>query len=204
MDDLRPVRPLPPMWAITLAFLSLSIALAAAAGAVLGLSGVSALTQGQRALIFPTLLATAWLAAVACSREMCPAAGSKLGTPVLVLATVGLPSLFAIVFHGYDFRGLIAEGTPCLVAGMIVSIPTGILLAFILRRGFVMDWSMAGVAAGTLAGLTGLGMLELHCHNLKAIHVIAWHVAVVVLSGVLGFAVGCGADEMRRQKASQM
>ena len=75
-------------------------------------------------------------------------------------------------------------------------------MAFIVRRGFVMDWGMAGVAAGTLAGLTGLGMLELHCHNLKAIHVITWHVAVVVLSGVLGFAIGWAADKMRRQKAS--
>ena len=200
MVDLHPVRPLAPMWAITLVFLSLSIALAAVAGTVLGLSGVSALNQSQRALIFPTLLVIAWLASVACSREMRPAAGSKLGTPVLALATVGLPLLFAIVFQGYDFRGFIAEGTPCLLAGMIVSIPTAILLAYILRRGFVMDWGMAGVAAGTLAGLTGLGMLELHCHNLKAIHVITWHVAVVVLSGVCGFGIGRAADVMRRKK----
>jgi len=202
MDDLQPVRPLPPLWAITLVFLSLSIALAVVASTVLGLSGVSALTQGQRALIFSTLLVIAWLASVACSREMRPAAGSKLGAPVLALAAVGLPLLFATVFRGYDFREFIAEGTPCLLAGMIVSIPSGILMAFIVRRGFVMDWGMAGVAAGTLAGLTGLGMLELHCHNLKAIHVITWHVSVVVLSGVLGFASGCVADKMRRQNAS--
>jgi len=55
----------------------------------------------------------------------------------------------------------------------------------------------AGLAAGTVAGLAGLGMLELHCPNLKAVHVLVWHVAVVAVSGGLGFALGrmCGEFE---------
>jgi len=60
-----------------------------------------------------------------------------------------------------------------------------------------MQWSMAGLAAGTLSGLTGLTMLELHCPNLKAIHVMVWHVAVVIVSGILGFAIGRLADHLR-------
>ena len=53
----------------------------------------------------------------------------------------------------------------------------------------------------TLSGLTGLGMLELHCPNLKAIHVMVWHVAVVVVSAGLGFAMGWIADTWRRRGA---
>jgi hypothetical protein len=73
-------------------------------------------------------------------------------------------------------------------------------VVWILRRGFVLDWSKAGIVAGTLAGLTGLGMLELHCPNLKAIHVMVWHVAVVIVSGAAGFAIGWTADYFRRRK----
>jgi len=60
-----------------------------------------------------------------------------------------------------------------------------------------MAWSKAGLAAGTLSGLTGLAMLELHCSNLKAIHVMFWHVAVVVASGLLGLVIGRIADAIR-------
>jgi hypothetical protein len=60
-----------------------------------------------------------------------------------------------------------------------------------------MDWSRSGLGAGVLAGLTGLFMLELHCPNLKAIHVMVWHVAVVVVSGMAGFAIGMIADHFR-------
>lgn len=58
----------------------------------------------------------------------------------------------------------------------------------------------AGTAAGALAGLTGLAMLELHCQNLKAIHVIVWHVAVVVTSGALGWAIGRIVDASRTSR----
>ncbi|HWB97785.1 MAG TPA: NrsF family protein, partial [Bryobacteraceae bacterium] len=47
-----------------------------------------------------------------------------------------------------------------------------------------------GVAAGAFAGLAGIGMLELHCPNLAAMHVMVWHVAVLVVSGILGGLAG--------------
>lgn len=201
LKDLRPVKPLAPWWAFTLAFLAVFAALAAASGTALGLHGIRVLTAEQTALIFPALLVAAWLAALACVREMRPAGGTRLGAVALLLACGGFPLVFSLIFGDYGLPGFVSEGVPCLVAGLCVSIPTGMVMALILRRGFVMDWSKAGVAAGTLAGLTGLGMLELHCRNLKAIHVIFWHVAVVAASGMLGFAIGWIADEYRRRKA---
>jgi len=70
-------------------------------------------------------------------------------------------------------------------------------MVLILRRGFVLDWSRAGFAAGALSGLAGVVMLELHCPNPKAFHAMVWHVAVVVVSAVLGFALGMIADRVR-------
>ncbi len=201
LHDLRPVKPLAPVWAFTLALLAVFAALAIAIGTALGMHGFHVLSIGQRASIFSALLTAAWVASVACVREMRPAAGSRLSSIALLLPAVGFPVLFSLVFHDYSVQHFIAEGVPCLVAGLSVSIPTGFLVAFILHHGFVMDWSKAGAAAGTLGGLAGLGMLELHCPNLKAIHVMVWHVAVVVVSAVLGFTIGWIADEVRRRKA---
>ncbi len=197
LKDLPPVRVLAPAWVFTLGLLALSAAFAVASAVALGMLGLRALSPPQQALIFSALLATAWLAAVACAREMSPAAGTRRGARALSLAALLFPALFALAFHDYSTRNFVREGIPCLIAGLCVAVPTGLAIALVLRRGFVLDWSAAGVAAGALSGLAGLGMLELHCPNLKAIHVIVWHVAVVISSGALGFGAGRIADATR-------
>ncbi len=200
LSDLRPVRPLASAGVFTLGFLGLFTLFAIASASILGLRGFHVLSSGQRGLIYLTLLASAWLASSACARELRPS-GLRMGTLSLVLSGLFFPVLFALMFHGYGSRNFVAEGVPCLVAGLCVSIPTALVIALLLRRGFVMEWRMAGLAAGTLSGLTGLAMLELHCPNLKAIHIIVWHVAVVIVSALLGFAIGGFADRLRRNFA---
>jgi hypothetical protein len=197
LSDLRPVHPLAPVWVFTLILTVVFAAFALAAGTSLGLHGIRALDPAQRAIIFSTLLVAGWLAAAACARAMRPAAGTRLGVLALALAGGAFPVLFALIFRGYGLQAFVHEGIPCLVAGMAVAAPTGVVIALILRRGFVMDWTNAGTAAGALAGLTGLAMLELHCQNLKAIHVMVWHVAVVATSGALGWITGRICDSIR-------
>jgi hypothetical protein len=199
LEDLRPAPAMAPLWAFLLLFLLVFTAVAAASATALGLHGFVVLSNLQRGLIFSALLLVAWMGAAGCARAMRPAAGSTFSGPALLLAAIGLPALFSTILQNYSLLHFVAEGVPCLVAGLCVALPTGIILAILLRRGFVLDWSHAGMAAGTLAGLTGLCMLELHCPNLKAIHVMVWHVAVVICSGVLGFIAGSIADQVRRR-----
>jgi hypothetical protein len=199
LDHLRPVRPMAPVWMFTFGLVTLFAGFSTASAALLGLHGLRVLNPIQAASIFSILLLTAWLAAAGCARTMRPAAGLRIGWLAWALAVLVFPALFSLVFHGYSTRNFIHEGIPCLVAGLSVAIPTGLAVALILRRGFVMEWSSAGVAAGALSGLTGLAMLELHCPNLKAIHVMFWHVAVVMAAGLLGWAIGSLADFFRRR-----
>ena len=161
------------------------------------------LSLGQRGSIFPLLLAAAWLAAVSGARAMRPASGAPLCWIALAFAVGVFPVLFSLIFSGYGTLNFVHEGVPCLVAGLCVAIPTGLACAWILRLGFVLNWSRSGLAAGVLSGLTGLGMLELHCPNLKAIHVMVWHVAVVVVSGLVGWAIGWMADRFRSGTAGE-
>jgi hypothetical protein len=197
LSNLRPVQPLAPTWVFASCFVVLFAVFGVVSALVLGLHGIHALSLSQSLLIFSTLLATAWIAAIASAREMRIAAGSHLGTLALVLAVGMFTVLFSRIFRGYETLHLVREGIPCLIAGLCVSIPAGVMIAFILRRGFVMKWSTAGLAAGSLSGLTGLFMLELHCPNLLALHVMIWHVAVVAVSGILGCLLGWIADRNR-------
>ena len=81
-------------------------------------------------------------------------------------------------------------GVICLVTGVLHAIPAGLLSWLVLRRGFAVNSVSAGLVAGTLAGLAGVGLLELHCSNFQAIHILVWHTAVLLVSGGLGALVG--------------
>ena len=109
LNDLRPVRPLPPPWVFTVIFASLFAAISVGVASVLGLHGIRALCPGQRSLIFPMLLMAAWFAAVGCAREMRPAAGSRLGALVLLLSAALFSGLFSLIFHGYSTQHFMAE-----------------------------------------------------------------------------------------------
>ena len=52
-----------------------------------------------------------------------------------------------------------------------------------------MNSAAAGLAKGTLAGLAGVTMLELHCPIFEAPHVLVWHIAVLPVCGVAGALV---------------
>jgi hypothetical protein len=66
----------------------------------------------------------------------------------------------------------------------------------VLRRGFAVDPRAAGLAAGSLAGLAGVAMLELHCANFEAPHVMLWHTAVIWVAAA---AATIGAQLLHRR-----
>ena len=49
---------------------------------------------------------------------------------------------------------------------------------------------MTGAATGMLAGLVGTSVLELHCPNMDAWHVLASHLGVAALGAIAGFTAG--------------
>ena len=197
LADLRPVSVLASSGMLTLILMFFFAAAGSAVAWYLGLGGFEALQTYQRALIFPALAIASWLAALTCARGMLPASGMRPGPVALIFSMAALPLVFLMALHNYSTQDFVAEGVPCLLLGLRVSIPTGLGLVLILRRGFVLDWSSAGFAAGALSGLAGVVMLELHCPNPKVVHSMVWHVAVVVVSAVLGFVLGMIADRVR-------
>jgi hypothetical protein len=187
LPGLRPVRPLPSAGVMVAGLLLICAAVGIAGASFFGMYGIRKLSFGDSASIFAIVGLFAWLAASQSAAEMVPGSRRLVSPAVLVCAgCAALVAVFAILFSGNAMEGFVQQGVPCLRAGLLHAIPAAGGTWLILRRGFAVNATAAGLAAGTLAGLAGVTMLELHCPNLRAIHVMAWHVAVVPVSALAG------------------
>jgi hypothetical protein len=189
--SLRPVRPLPPTWVLTggLALICAAVAVAAAARA--GFYGIEKLGAWERVLIFSTLGVLVWVAGKEFVSQLIP--GSRQHLAVGAFLTVGSAALlgvFALVFRDYHTDHFISAGIACLATGLLLAIPAAFLSCLLLRHGFAVNCVSAGLAGGALAGLCGVTMLEFHCANFQALHVLVWHTAVVPASAAAGALVG--------------
>ena len=179
-SSLAPVRPLPPKWLLAGGLILIAAAVALAGAARLGFFGIAKMSGFDRALVFSALAGLVWLAATARVAEMIPGSrrrvspGALLGAGCLLLVAV-----FAILFREYRTHRFVAQGIACLTAGLIDAIPAALGGWLLLRRGFAVNPVAAGLVAGTLSGLAGVVMLELHCPNFEAPHVMLWHTAVI-------------------------
>jgi hypothetical protein len=190
-SSLLPVRPLPPTWVLTigLALICAIVALTGAARA--GFYGIEKLSLWERLGVFSTLGILVWMAGAEFVSQLIPASRQRFtaGTFLIVSSAV-LLAVFALVFRDYHTDRFIAAGVACLLTGLLLAIPAALLSWVLLRRGFAVNPVAAGLVGGALAGLCGVTMLELHCANFQALHVLVWHTAVVPVSAAAGALVG--------------
>lgn len=186
-SSLQPVRRLPGTFILASGLILISAAVAIAGAARAGFYGIEQLNLWQRALIFPVLIVLIWLAAAEFASEMIPGSRRWLSSNALLqISNVALLIVFALIFRDYHTDHFLSAGLACLFTGVLHAIPTALLAWLLLRRGFAVNRIAAGLAAGILGGLAGVTMLELHCSNFQAAHVLVWHTAVVPVSGGLG------------------
>jgi hypothetical protein len=188
--SLEPVRPLPPTWLLVAGLVLVCAAVAVAGAARAGFYGIEKLTPLECALIFPVLAVLAGLTAIEFVGEMIP--GSRRRIAPVTLLGIGcllLVGTFAFLFRDYQTDHFVHAGIACLAVGVLHAVPAALLGWLLLRRGFAVNPIAAGLVVGTFAGLAGVGMLELHCANLQALHILIWHTAVVPVSGAIGALV---------------
>lgn len=168
-----------------------------------GVYGFPKLSGVQIAAIFPAILALTWFLAITSVDQMTP--GSKrYGAPgwLVTGGTVVLATLFAALFHDYHTVRFVPAGIACLKAGVTSAIPVALISLLLMRRGYFVHPVAAGFILGALGGLAGLTMLEIHCPNFQALHVIVWHTAVVPVSSGLGGIVGWAARFLLRKRTA--
>jgi hypothetical protein len=189
--SLQPVHPLPPPWVLTAGLALICVVVAVAAAARAGFYGVEKLDLWERALIFSTLGILVWVAGKELVSQVIPGSRQNFsGIALLVTISASLLGVFALVFRDYRTDHFVSAGIACLMTGVLLAIPAAFLSWLVLRRGFAVNSVAAGLVGGALAGLCGVTMLELHCANFQALHVLVWHIAVVPVSAAVGTFAG--------------
>jgi hypothetical protein len=184
---MKPVRPLLSPMLLTSGLVAVCAAVALAVATKLGFAGLLHLSTLQRSLIFPSLVVFVSLSAAVTVAERLPGARRRLAPGgLLAIGSTVMIGVFAVVFHDYGTERFVAQGTTCLKAGLLTAIPAVLVVWLLLRRGYAVNPASAGLGVGMIAGLAGLLMLELHCANFEAPHVMLWHMAVVWVAGAAG------------------
>lgn len=186
-SNLAAVKPIAPPWVLFAALTLVCWAIAIAGGLLLKPHGIARMDTVEIASIFGLLAALTSIAAAACVAQAIPGSRTLLSPSALVLVVcAALLALFAALFHDYATDAFVSQGIKCLIAGLACAVPVSGGVYWLLRRGFPLDSRASGVARGTLAGLAGVAMLEIHCPNFEAPHVMVWHVAVIAVSAAMG------------------
>jgi hypothetical protein len=194
---LKAVKPLPSPGVIALGLQLIFVVVAILGATYLGNNGFRVLSGVQATVIFCAMSLLARLAASASAARMVPGSKQAIDSRMLLAgSTAALFVVFAVFFHDYRLDRFASEGIACLGEGLLHATLAGSLLWLLVRRGVSSDAPAAGMALGTLAGLTGLGMLELHCPILKAMHLMVWHIAVIPVSGLAGYLAGRVVQDM--------
>jgi hypothetical protein len=185
--SVEPVRPLPPSWAMESGLVAIAAGVAVAGATKMGFLGYLKLGVLDRVAIFSMLGILIFLAASEWVNENIPGSQTRLKPGALLVLTIaGMLTVFGILFRDYHTHRFLHAGLTCLGFGLLYAIPAGFLGWLILRRGFAVNALTAGLVGGTLAGLAGVTMLELHCPNFQALHILVWHTAVVPVSAAAG------------------
>jgi hypothetical protein len=188
---LQPIRPLPPKWVLATGLALIGAVVAVIGAARAGFQGFEALGLAARVAIFGTLLILGCTAAAAVVDEWIPGSRRRLSAGgLLAMVCIALVAVFALLFHDYASARFVSAGLKCLGTGLLLAVPAALLGVWWLRRGWPVNAVSAGLVAGVLAGLTGVTMLELHCENFQALHILVWHTLVVPVSGAIGALLG--------------
>ena len=187
----RPVRPLPPTWVMAGGLVLICAAVSLTGAARAGFFGFAKMDLQERLLVFPALILLTWVAASEYVHAMIPGSLRRISPGALLgFVSAALLAVFAFLFRDHQTDHFFSIGIVCLLTGFFHAIPAALLGWLLIRRGFAVNSVSAGLMAGVLGGLAGVGVLELHCPNFQAAHVLVWHTAVVPLSGAAGALVG--------------
>lgn len=98
--------------------------------------------------------------------------------------------MFSVLFqfqHDGDFW---VRALACLRVGTTIGFVAAEPSWLVLRRGVILSQAVTGTATGLLAGLVGASVLEIHCPNLDAWHILLSHLGVAALCSMAGLTLG--------------
>lgn len=205
LAGLKPVSSFPPAASLWFALLFVVAVVVAMGRMELGIAGWLALGAAQKIAVFTVIVAAICLLASSAVRQIVPGARQFFAPGWLVsTALAALTGIFAMLFRPHAEPAFVATGLVCLRIGLECAVPSSIALWLLLRRGAILKPVWTGATTGTLAGLSGLAVLEIFCPNLNKYHILVWHMGAALTSALGGLAVGIIAEYSGWKRADAM
>jgi hypothetical protein len=189
--NLRPVRPVAPARYFFGALVGIFVFTVALGAYRMGAFAMAVMSPLQTTAVLSALAISSGLLAYSLVHQMVPGSRHRIPPRLLpvgitVLLTIGIVVLFKFQ-HERNFWG---NAWACVRAGTPIGALSAVPFWLTLRRGAIISPAMSGATTGLLAGLVGTSVLEIHCPNLDAWHILISHLGVAVLCGLAGLVVG--------------
>jgi hypothetical protein len=198
--DFLPVRPVAPAARRFAVFGGIFGCFVAFGVYRMGAFAIAVMSPLQACAILSALAISAGLMAYSLANQMVP--GSPHRIPPRPLAggiLISLPVAIVLLFQFQHEADFWTGNWACISAGTPFSVLAAIPLWLVLRRGAVLSPRMTGAATGLLAGLVGTSVLEIHCPNLDAGHILVAHLGVSLLCATAGFLIGLAVEIIGRR-----
>ena len=191
-SSLRPVKLLPPRRVLIAEYIALFVVLSTVLTALMGTAGIVHASSAQVVVIGVLLLTSAYLFSMMLANQMRPGSYQPVSWQV-VLSAIGIALLtsMGVLFPWDAGARFIAQGMPCLLAGVGIAVPTAAFLWLLLRRGAPLSKITSGSTLGATAGLLGVIALQIKCPHQEAPHLLVWHGSVLLIAAGAGLLVGC-------------
>jgi hypothetical protein len=193
--NLRPVRPVAPAGYFFGAFVAIFVSIVAIGVYRMGAFAIAVMTPVQTAAILSALAISTGLLAYSLVNQMVP--GSRHRIPPMLLPVgiaISLTIAIAVLFQFQHERDFWGNGWRCIRAGTPFGLFAALPIWLVLRRGAILSPTMTGAATGLFAGLVGTSVLEIHCPNLDAWHILVSHLGVAILCALAGLVIGWTAE----------
>lgn len=197
-SSLQPISPLEPPRATVSRLLILLVVAALVFSGILGTAGFERMHFAQILSMSVLLTAGAFLFSISLSWQIRPGSYQRFPAAAL-LATFGIGVLAGVsLFFPWRAAGrFLAQGLPCLIAGIIMATAAAMLLWLVVRRGAPLSIPTLGATLGATAGLLALTVLQVQCPYQEASHLLVFHGGVLALSTIAGWTIGHAARLLR-------
>ena len=193
--SLRPVRPVAPARYFLGAFVGIIVSIVALSVYRMGAFAVAAMTLLQTVTILSAMAISTGLLAYSLVHQMVPGSRHRIPPRLLPVAiTISLTIGITVLFQFQYERNFWGNAWACIRAGIPIGALAAVPFWLMLRRGAILSPSMTGAATGLLAGLVATSVLEMHCPNLDAWHILVSHLGVAILCALDGLVIGLAAD----------
>lgn len=183
VPQLKPVKPLRASWFYVLLLMAVTGALIFARVWRKGHSGFDEMTPPQAFAVLGVIAGSGTALALELERTMTPGRSTRLRPHIAAACTA---TLLAAAYWGFfpfeadpDFLHRARE---CFLMGLPSVLLATALILWILCQGAVLERRKAGLLAGSLGSISGIGFLEAYCVLEDAGHKTAGHLTLLVFS----------------------